>query len=364
MTIQMTSSDAPRRRDYLDALRIITMWFIVTGHSASTYMDILTPETTAWQYLATWNSICHWTIGMFVMISGALFLDPDRRFDIKRLYKHNILHIIEVFFFWSLLYTLLVVFTNGTPDTPVTFLAELIKGHYHMWYLYMLVGLYAITPLLRKITADWNMTLYLALVCMVIGFAVPTVVFLRDSLNEVGVPFMAGPIWTSLDTSLANMNLYFPLGCLGQYVLGYILAKGDFTKKQRGILYGLGLFGFLFTLLFPLFTHAVFGKSILMSADAMLNTVFLNIGIFTLCRYLVPAECKPWVRRVSSLILVVYLMHPMVLEILDHPLNINAVTITPFAPAIGSQVLGTIVMAGCLCAAWVFKKIPFVKNFG
>ena len=41
------------------------------------------------------------------MISGALFLRNSKKLDIKKLYSKNILRIVVVFLFWSLVYGIL-----------------------------------------------------------------------------------------------------------------------------------------------------------------------------------------------------------------------------------------------------------------
>ena len=51
---------------------------------------------------------------MFLMLSGALMLDPGKPFQIRTLYRKNILRILTAFLFWSALYALGTYFANRT----------------------------------------------------------------------------------------------------------------------------------------------------------------------------------------------------------------------------------------------------------
>lgn len=59
--------------------------------------------------------------------------------------------IVIAFIFWSSIYSALeVLFLGGIGIEE--FIWKCVTGHYHMWFLYMIIGLYIITPLIRKIT--------------------------------------------------------------------------------------------------------------------------------------------------------------------------------------------------------------------
>jgi uncharacterized membrane protein len=59
------------------------------------------------------------------------------------------------YFVWGVVYALF-----DYDGTVAGFAEDLIAGYYHMWYLPMMAGLYAMIPLLRKITEDAKLTAY------------------------------------------------------------------------------------------------------------------------------------------------------------------------------------------------------------
>ena len=137
----------------LDFLKAVAAFAVILLHTSSTCMVRVPKGSPEWMSLNAWNSMTHWAVGMFVMISGVLLLDSERSLSNRKLFSY-IGHILRCYFGWSFLYTILVVTTNGTSDTIVTFLAEWLQGHYHMWYLWMILGIYLVLPILRIIARD------------------------------------------------------------------------------------------------------------------------------------------------------------------------------------------------------------------
>ncbi len=60
------------------------------------------------------------------------------------------------------------------PDEP--FCNSFINGHYHMWFLFMIVGLYLIVPfLLRPIVRDEKLLRYFLLLTLIFTFLLPQI---------------------------------------------------------------------------------------------------------------------------------------------------------------------------------------------
>jgi surface polysaccharide O-acyltransferase-like enzyme len=97
-----------------------------------------------------------WCVPVFVLVTGALVLDPRKsrpwgREMIRRLQRVGIPLV-----FWTLVYTAHHIGTDLHNNRPVTagkYVRAILNGRpiYHMWYLYMLPGLYVVAPLLRSI---------------------------------------------------------------------------------------------------------------------------------------------------------------------------------------------------------------------
>ena len=142
---------------YFDYLRILATLAIVALHTCGkANVEI---ASTNWNVLNIYDSLTRWGVPVFVMISGALFLGKD--IPMQKLLKKNILRIITAFLFWSLLYTMWKIQISEHSSSLRDVLLTFFKGHYHMWFLYMIVCLYLIVPLLNKIVARFRLALYL-----------------------------------------------------------------------------------------------------------------------------------------------------------------------------------------------------------
>ena len=157
----MRNPTLTERYYYLDALRIIAICAIVLLHVAGSYWYELDVSSFDWHVVNAYDCMTRWGVPVFVMISGALFLDPGRPQPLRKLWGKNILHIVVLILFWGLFYALIYDRPGQlSPESLMGFLEAAIFGPQHLWFLFMLIGLYAIVPLLRCITANEDATRY------------------------------------------------------------------------------------------------------------------------------------------------------------------------------------------------------------
>ena len=140
---------------------------------------------------------CMWAVPVFVMVTGALLLDPARQLTWEHLRKRYIGRIGKVILVFGLIFIAFDLAMNGIAETannsplfaahPISMdsptfttwlyvvlcsVGDLLTGHSwpHMWYLYMLLGLYLLMPFFRKIVANSNEKELRYLVCLLIVF--------------------------------------------------------------------------------------------------------------------------------------------------------------------------------------------------
>src|SRR5699024_2388497 len=97
-------------------------------------------------------------VPIFLMISGALFLTPEKKITIERLLKHYVRRILLALLIFGTVFAVMeLVMTERTFSLTMVgkgFLMTLSGNTWaHMWYLYELIGLYLITPLLKVVIA-------------------------------------------------------------------------------------------------------------------------------------------------------------------------------------------------------------------
>ena len=117
---------------------------------------------------------CMWAVPLFVMVTGALLLEPARELSWEKLWKKYIPRVGGALILFGALFLLFDLSMNGVPETLgnsafyashprdgagygyaiVCGVIDLLTGHSwaHMWYLYMLLGLYLLMPFFKKIT--------------------------------------------------------------------------------------------------------------------------------------------------------------------------------------------------------------------
>ena len=178
---------------------------------------------------------------MFLMLSGALMLDPGKPFQIRTLYRKNILRILTAFLFWSALYALDTYFANRDWRGAVV---AFVNGRYHMWFLFMILGFYLLTPAYRKMAESVEVLRYLIAVMVVFTLFLPTVISLLIYWN---LPHTA-TILPPLDTDVSWTRMGFLPAYATYYFLGSYLNQQEVRKKAQIVSYLLGISAYLFVL--------------------------------------------------------------------------------------------------------------------
>ena len=115
-----------------------------------------------------------WAVPCFVMVSGALLLDPDRDVTWRKIFRRYLRRVVTALVGFSLLFAIFDAVTSKIPFSIAVVRDWFVRlytdtGWSHMWYLYMMIGIYLMIPFFRMITAsarkaDIRMLLLLLLV--------------------------------------------------------------------------------------------------------------------------------------------------------------------------------------------------------
>ena len=79
------------RLPYLDYLRVMAAAAVIMIHVSAQNWDNVPVMSSDWIIFNLYNSLAQWAVPMFLMLSGALMLDPGKPFQIRTLYRKNIL---------------------------------------------------------------------------------------------------------------------------------------------------------------------------------------------------------------------------------------------------------------------------------
>lgn len=226
----LKSTDIKNQREYeLDLLRVFALLAVILVHCSGIEKKDLHNIDLFEKIIIFLTSIVTWQVPVFVMISGRFFLDPSRNVATHKIIK-AIKRLLVAFVFWNIIYQVHYILTGVYEDLNWKgIFCQILIGPYHFWFLYMLIGLYAITPFLRKITVEKKLMEY-----FIVLF------FLFEFLTNYGVilPYI-GEILSEI---LIKTNFHFALGYSGYYILGYYLYKFKPSFKLEIALYICGIF--------------------------------------------------------------------------------------------------------------------------
>ena len=331
---------------YFDRLRIIATVAVVLIHVCAPELFRFGIASPAWDVCNAFDSFSRFAVPVFIMISGAIFLNPQRKTDIKTLYSKNLLRIITAFLVWSVVYAV-----HGYGGSAAEFLKNIFLGHFHMYFLFIIGTLYLAVPVYRKICEDEKVMGYFLVLCIVFTFLLPAVAKLK---------FMS-VVSDVLDKAKFNLVT----GYSAYFVGGYYLSRAELSKRRRWVIYILGIFAFLATALFTrsaslqsgiLFEeyYSYFSGNVLVQAAA--------VFVFGKYRLNFEPKTKRRARRLltaSKLTFGVYLSHVLVLDVLRYSCRLNRLTSIPLY--LLSELLFTLLISGII--SYVLNKIPVLKKY-
>jgi surface polysaccharide O-acyltransferase-like enzyme len=335
---------------YVDILRIFATFSVVLLHVAAGNWGNAVISSFDWKVFNFYDSLVRFGVPIFVMVSGMFLLNPNKKISYKDIYSKYILRIVIAFISWSLLYAIYNNLINYDTFDYDVFIRSFIFGHYHMWYLYMIVGLYIITPLIRNIAHDKKATEYFLLLSLVFTSLLPIIVkfFNLEDLNFY----------------IKKFDLSFTFGYVGYYIGGYYFNNHELTKQRRNIIYFLGILGLICTYVLTDIVSLKTGK-----ADSTFysyfapNVLFVSLAVFIFFKYEVSkinvnTSGVKLINILSDCSFRIYLVHDFfnifLLQLGFNTLKYNPILSVPFA--------AIIVFTGSLIISYTIGKTPFLKR--
>ena len=157
------------------------------------------------------------------MLSGSMILSNEKNSDYKFFYskifkKIVILTILfsVLFFSFRIINDICMIIANGIPTSIILkSIKELVKGkpYYHLWYLYMIIEVYLLTPIVIRFKNSISTN----------SFRLVSWIFLI-------LCFFSS--WTG--SHMLNWDVGFAFEYLGYYIIGYEL-KEHFCKKTNNL---------------------------------------------------------------------------------------------------------------------------------
>lgn len=333
---------------WVDNARIIAMFAVVVVHVAVTTL-LTTADITsrAWWIANAYDSLARWGVPVFVMISGSLLLAEHKTETLTEFYRKRTARVLIPLVFWTLFYlawAYLKGLSKGAAPSLSSLGLSLLPGlpYYHMWFLYMILGLYFATPFIRIILRNMSEHEVRVLVA---------VMFVAQAINAWYLYFdKQEPLFFN------RFITYLPY-----FIIGHLIVRAG--RKPR------------LSLLVAIFSASValsaVGLYILSSRAGLERGVYfynyLSITVIPMsisAMYLLMRAGRPILgdakrtHRLADLTLGIYLVHPVAIEVLKRlGLSVSTSNVAFMLPLTSCAVF---IVSAAL--AWAISKTPYLRR--
>ncbi len=339
---------------YIDSLRALAIFLIVLIHVSANYVEAYkNVPFGSWLSGDLFDSFSRLGIPLFLMISGFLLLTNYQEDKIKIFIKKRFLKVFVPFLIWSAFYFFWRYFFHGEQLSLLSIFRDFVttKSYYHLGFFYYLLSLYIATPFIYQILKNKS---------LIVPFLLLWFVFV--SVNELLRPF---GLYSRLGSEIFTSYL-------GIYVIGYALGNNllpwvnKFSAKVWFLIFLVCNFlifvgtafltlirGDFVSTLYIYYTPFVFLSSI------AVFLIFKNINAFEFNRK--HRLTTKIIKEISLVSFGIYLIHPVVIEVLYKYVVSRTAPITYphsliFIPAfsVAVFVISSIIIS-------VFKRIPLSR---
>lgn len=316
---------------WIDLLRVMACFLVVFSHCCDPFVAQFENDRASFLTGVFSGSLVRACVPLFVMMTAVLLLPVKE--GMTAFYRKRVGRIAVPAVFWSIVLPLLFFGYLGyvSPDTAnpaiagdhgwsgtvgkmYTFIFNFNYDTTPLWYVYMLVGLYLLMPILsawleraskrdlKTFLCVWGVTLllpYLKMAAPLLGYT--------GNYGNMG-------LWGECDWNDYGMLYYFS-GFVGYMVLGYYLMKYPLRwSRRRTLLVAVPTFvvGYLITAFGYLLTQKYFPGNYayleIVWYFAGINVFMMTFAVFAVVRAFDPKP-RRWLSKLASLTFGIYLCH-------------------------------------------------------
>lgn len=354
---RVASGSAPRPRNHgLDILRIVSICGVVAIHVFGLRVGAAPKEGQGWWMAVAIDISFIWVVPVFVMISGALILGSRLVLASPvAFYRKRAARLIPALIFWNAVYLIGVRIWMRHEDLSTSRILQLLYDSSvftQLYFLWLILGLYAIAPLLASFVADKGSARAILTAASLLAVAV---------LAFAGSGLMA-LFGVSRPISLNIFSYWLPY--VGYFAAGYALRK----IRLRGVAL---IAVALVTAAVLAFTVWHFGhRGTFTVLDALVPVSYLGAGVavaalgvfvvgLSVCEFIaVPARLGTALTAVSNASFGVFLVHLLIFELIR--LNVPAVLGANSFPAIA--VAYAVTLLASFAVSLIAAKIPLLNR--
>lgn len=200
---------------FIDYLRVIAVVSVIFSHiiaNTNSYYDINIYNSNMFFLYDLLLNLSLIAVPIFLMITGYLLLDEERYFSFNKMFKCYFLKCMLIIIIFGTSFNCIEAIFNTHSFNIESIFKSFIdavggKSWNHMWYMYMLLVMYLLIPIFRKLVKNLDDKEYIYLLLLILLF---NICFKLSKLTE----------WTTE---------YFPIK--GIYI--FYLLIGDFIRRYK-----------------------------------------------------------------------------------------------------------------------------------
>lgn len=333
---------------WINVARVSAILFVVLLHVSAGLVLGNPLGSESWWIGNIYDSSARWCVPVFVAISGALLLDPAKEKEsVVEFYKKRLTRILVPTVFWSIFFLVWsaskTTFSGGVPDFSFLIKQAILgKPYFHLWFLYMIIGLYVFTPFLRIIVRNGERRDIRFLLIVLFCYA---------AINSVA---------TSLGLVESRLFINWFLSYLPYFLLGYFVRFSEYRPHGGYLFLAISssllvtALGFYYaTRLTSIHRGLYFYDYLSLTVIPMSVAMVYAFKHWTAGKFLITLA-----NFVAPFTLGIYLMHPIFLECLEY-VNLPYMFGTPL---VGVPVTTTLIFGLSLASTWVLSRIRHLER--
>lgn len=338
--LKNTLRDSNGRVSQFSYIRVIACMAIVVLHTVNSARVYHAEEISAGQTLTAYTvcSMLMWAVPCFLMVSGALLLDPAREITWSKIFGKYIRRMFTALVIFTAIFTVI----RHDPKAGTSMISEFFNGlafnhcMAYLWYLYLMIAIYLLLPLLRKAASSMSDTglCILALVLMLASLIMQVLLNGADG----GSRALLG-IASSLQLLACGVAYVFAGRLIYMKRMNILIAASLFIVSSA--LLGLGTFLAGQRISDPSFISAYCSPLVVVQSVSVYS---LMLGI--------KAEAGSFISSVDKCSFGIYLIHMIFVRLCMSELGINAFDYGPF----GFIFLSAVFFLAAYGASWVIKR--------
>lgn len=286
-----------------------------------------------------------WCVPVFCMISGIIFLNPEKEISITIMFKKYIFRILTALLIFGSLFSLMeIVFVERHFAISQLFLSFynviVSKSWDHLWYLYMIIGLYTIVPILKLLTTNANDTIfyYTIFIMFIFTSIIPTF----EKISSI-----------SLGWKLPLISVY-----ITYFLLGYGLQYRNLLLKKKAAITIIISFVFLESLLS--FLPSLSSSESLYIKGFGYDSPFVALLAWSIFSLFKEKKAKSRIANyLNPFCFGIYLIHPVIINLINKVFHFTLPTYNLWISFFTTLIISILFS---FAFTFILKKCPFIKK--